>query len=72
MPVARDVLDLEHDAVRGGGVAVEDLAQVATDHVAHDLVLGQAAACSTITSLPSRRMATRSASCMISWRRWLT
>ena len=41
VPVTLDVPDLDHDAVRRGAVAVEDLAQVAADHVADDLVLGQ-------------------------------
>ena len=38
--VTSDILDLEHDAIGGGRVAVEDLAQVAPHHVAHDIVLG--------------------------------
>ncbi len=42
MPVAADVVHLQDDPVGGGTAALEDLAQVATDHVAHDLVLGQA------------------------------
>ena len=42
VPVAADVVDLQDDAVGGRRTSVEDLAQVATDHVAHDLVLGQA------------------------------
>jgi hypothetical protein len=41
VPVAADVLHAKHDRARRAATALEDLAELASHHVAHDLLFGQ-------------------------------